>query len=67
MACFVAKSKLLAESGSQLSENTNKIFLARLNDILIGSLIGIIGGWILYHEKVHYYTTSQLKKIKKDK
>jgi uncharacterized membrane protein YgaE (UPF0421/DUF939 family) len=53
----------LAESGHQLSQNTDKVFLARLFDISIGSVIGIIGGWILYHEKVHYYTILQLKKL----
>lgn len=53
----------LAESGRQLSQNTDKVFLARLFDISIGSVIGIIGGWILYHEKVHYYTTLHLKKL----
>lgn len=53
----------LAESGGQLSQNTDKVFLARLLDILIGSVIGIIGGWVLYHEKVHYYTALQLKKL----
>lgn len=53
----------LTESGGQLSQNTDKVFLARMFDILIGSIIGIIGGWVLYHEKVHYYTTKQLKRI----
>jgi hypothetical protein len=33
-------------------------------DIFIGSVIGIIGGWILYHEKVHFYTIKQLRKSK---
>lgn len=53
----------LAETGRQLSENTEQIFLARMFDILIGSIIGMIGGWMLFHEKVHYHTTAQLKKI----
>jgi len=58
----------LAESGNELSHNTTEVFLARLFDILIGSAIGIIGGWILYHEKVHYYTKLQINKLgKKDK
>lgn len=33
-------------------------------DIFIGSIIGIIGGWILYHEKLHFYTRLQLRKSK---
>ena len=55
----------LAESGNQLSQNANAVFFARLVDILIGSAIGIIGGWILYHEKVHFYTKRQLIRLSK--
>ncbi len=54
----------LSESGNRLTQNTNAIFLARMMDILIGSVIGIIGGWILYHEKLHFYSTLQLRKSK---
>jgi hypothetical protein len=41
----------LAESGGDLAANTDAIFLARLADIMIGSVLGIIGGWVLHHEK----------------
>jgi uncharacterized membrane protein YccC len=54
----------LAESGGDLLQNTNQVFIARLVDIIIGSVIGIIGGWILYHEKIHYQTTMRIKKSK---
>ena len=54
----------LSESGKQLTQDTNEIFFARMIDIFIGSVIGIIGGWILYHEKIHFYVTLQLKKAK---
>jgi uncharacterized membrane protein YccC len=54
----------LSESGRQLTQDTNGIFFARMIDIIIGSVIGIIGGWILFHEKVHFYTTLQLRKSK---
>lgn len=57
----------LAESGGHLSQDANEVFLARLFDILIGSVIGIVGGWALYHEKVHYYTTKQLQKLNRRK
>jgi hypothetical protein len=30
-------------------------------------MIGIVGGWILYHEKIHYYAELQIKKMKKTK
>jgi hypothetical protein len=54
----------LSESGRQLTQHTNQIFVARMIDIIIGSTMGIIGGWILYHERVHFYTTLQLRKSK---
>lgn len=52
----------LSESGKELTADTNAIFLARMIDIFIGSIIGIIGGWILYHEKIHFYTRLQVRK-----
>lgn len=54
----------LAESGGQLTQNTETVFLARMLDILIGSVIGIIGGWTLYHEKMHHQIINQLKLLK---
>lgn len=54
----------LAESGGDLSQNTNQVFFARFIDIIIGSVIGTIGGWILFHEKIHFQTTKRLKKSK---
>lgn len=54
----------LAESGKDLSHDTNQVFFSRLIDIIIGSVIGIIGGWILYHERIHFETTLRIKKSK---
>lgn len=52
----------LSESGHQMSANINSIFITRMVDILVGSIIGILGGWILYHEKLHFLSTMQLRK-----
>lgn len=52
----------LSESGKDLTENTNRVFFSRMIDIFIGSVIGIIGGWLLYHEKIHFYATLNLRK-----
>lgn len=57
-------SIFLAETGSSLSGHANDLFLARLVDIVLGSVIGMIGGWILFHERVHYHTTSRIRKTK---
>jgi hypothetical protein len=54
----------LSESGGELTQNTNQVFAARLLDIVIGSSIGMIGGWFLFNEKIHYQTTLKLRKSK---
>lgn len=54
----------LSESGKQLTQDTNQIFFARMIDIFIGSMIGMIGGWILFNAKLHDHTTQQLRKAK---
>ncbi|MEI6946293.1 FUSC family protein [Paraflavisolibacter sp. H34] len=41
---------LLAESGATLAHDPNDLLRARFFDILVGSLIGALGGWVLYHE-----------------
>lgn len=64
---ITAMTIFLTDTNIHLSPDGNQVFLARLFDILIGSVIGIIGGWVLYHEKVHYYTKMQLEKIDRKK
>jgi len=54
----------LAESNNVLTENPNVLFGARFFDILIGSIIGAIGGWVLYNQQVHFVTTKQIRKSK---
>ena len=41
----------LAEPNVDLVEEPNRLIAARFFDILIGSLIGVIGGWMLYHDR----------------
>lgn len=54
----------LAEPNIALTEHTNILIQARLVDTLLGSTIGAIGGWLLYHEKIHYYTKRHLRRTK---
>jgi len=54
----------LAESGDTLTNNPTQLMTARFFDILIGSTIGAIGGWILYNEKVHAAATRQIRRTK---
>lgn len=42
----------LAEGGSTVSEHMQQSIYVRLFDILLGSVIGAIGGWIIHHNKI---------------
>jgi len=53
----------LAESGV-VQANPNALFMARFLDILVGSLIGALGGWILYNEQIHYLAKNQIRRAK---
>lgn len=55
---------LLAETGSPISLEPNHLILMRLMEIFIGSILGAIGGWFLYNEKVHNSTIKQLQRSK---
>lgn len=54
----------LAEPNIKLIGNPSQLISARFFDILIGSAIGAVGGWILHHEHVRFYTRMQLRKTK---
>lgn len=54
----------LAESGSSLISNPTGLIVARFADILTGSIIGAIGGWVLYNERIHYNAKRQVRKAK---
>ena len=40
---------LLAEKGYEIQQNVNSFILFRITDIVIGSLIGLVGGTVLYN------------------
>ncbi len=54
----------LAESGGTLTASPTDLITARFFDILIGSAIGAIGGWILYNERLHYRATRHIRKTR---
>jgi len=47
-----------------LSIDLNTLFSSRLVDISLGSIIGAIGGWILYNQSFHFITKMQIRKAK---
>lgn len=55
---------LLVEPNIHLIENPNVLIQTRFIDILLGSIIGAIGGWMLYHQRIHFFTKKQMKKTK---
>jgi hypothetical protein len=54
----------LAESGRSLTVDPTTLIIARFIDIFIGSLIGAIGGWVLYNERLQRKATRQMRRTK---
>lgn len=55
----------LAEIASGFSANSTQLTSSRLIDIIIGSLIGVFGGWLLYNRKLQRATVWQLYQRRK--
>ncbi|MDR0229616.1 MAG: FUSC family protein [Flavobacteriaceae bacterium] len=58
---ITALTVLLAEAGSPLMSTPNTLIQARFLDIVIGSLIGGIGGWLLHHEYLRKQTRDSIR------
>lgn len=54
---------LIAETVNPIYHNTDILIQVRFWDILIGSAIGAIGGWFIYHEKIRFHTIRRIKKV----
>ncbi|MEZ0538901.1 FUSC family protein [Fibrella arboris] len=54
----------LAESGRSLAVDPTALIIARFIDIFIGSVLGGIGGWMLYSERLRYKATRQMRRTK---
>ncbi|UBM59635.1 FUSC family protein [Marinilongibacter aquaticus] len=54
---------LLSEAASPIVNSPNTLIALRFSDILVGSILGAAGGWVLYKEKLRYATIRGLKKI----
>ncbi len=54
----------LAEPNMSLMGHPDHLIAIRFFDILIGSIMGAFGGWLLYHERIHFFTKRQLLKTK---
>ena len=56
---------LLTEASNPLINNPNMFIAIRFFNTLLGSSIGAIGGWVIYHEKIHYNAIQRIRKSKK--
>lgn len=54
----------LAEAGGNALSDPNHLITTRFFDILIGSLIGAVAGYFLYHEKLKSKTERQIRKTR---
>lgn len=52
---------LLAEAANPLAQSPTELITSRLIDVLIGSLIGALGGWFVYHEKTRHYVVKKIR------
>jgi hypothetical protein len=43
----------LVELGRNWKIDTNELIMARMIDIIVGSLIGVLGGWFLHNQHLH--------------
>lgn len=55
---------MLAEAGRAMTADPAALISARFVDIVLGSLIGAAGGWILYHRELHLRAERQLRKAR---
>lgn len=51
---------LLAEAGNPIADPA-ELITARVIDVIIGSLLGGIGGWVVHHEKIRYRAVKGIK------
>jgi uncharacterized membrane protein YccC len=54
----------LAEAGSAMTADPNVLVYSRFLDIVLGSMIGAVGGWVLHHEQLRYQAERQLRKTR---
>ncbi|HEA7267575.1 TPA: FUSC family protein [Campylobacter jejuni] len=56
MIFFTPYATYLSEAANFMSENADKLILARLIDVVIGSILGLLGGFVIYkpYLRVHF-------------
>jgi len=52
---------LLFEAASPIAQNPTELITTRLIDVMIGSLIGAVGGWLMHSEKLRYQAVRRIR------
>ncbi|MCK9467917.1 MAG: FUSC family protein [Porticoccaceae bacterium] len=52
---FITPLTVIFADSAIASMDTERLILARLIDIMLGSFIGYLGGWVIHHPKFFYY------------
>lgn len=55
---------LLAEVGKPLITDPNALIQARFIDIVVGSLIGVCGGWFIHHDQLRKQTLNSVRETR---
>lgn len=55
----------LGESGRDIDLSSNAVFFSRLFDILLGSIVGVLGGWVLYNQRLHVKALRRIRKARR--
>jgi len=56
---------LLSEVGNSIYLEPDILIISRLKDVLLGSSFGIIGGWVIYNEKLRFSAVKQIRFTRK--
>lgn len=59
---FITPLTVIFADSALAVADTNSLILTRLIDIMLGSLIGYVGGWVIYHPRLFYRLEHWLEK-----
>lgn len=59
---FITPMALLLAEATIANFNADTLIITRFADIALGSAVGALGGYLLYHQKLRAQTTAQLRK-----
>ena len=51
---FITPLTVIFADSALAVADTNSLIFTRLIDIMLGSLIGYVGGWVIYHPRLFY-------------